>query len=269
LEVSRNRFETGEFVEMDVEGYLRKSMLEAWIVCPKMYELLFIKKVPVKRTVALTVGALFHEYAKHFFDMIDYDKLLQYTDVSDPKLYDKVVEYFAETLPAHPLLRPLALNFIKFEAKQWVELIKLYEDPLPYFVPVAREEHLISEELKLEGTIDRIDRLSTGNYIIIEYKTGHYWSVRDLRRELAFYVILASSTNRFDRPITHIGCFNPRLNKWFAEPVHQKLLQATRRRILQLRKANELGIFERRPGRRCYFCLALEACQKERGENNE
>ncbi|RLG44837.1 MAG: hypothetical protein DRN81_03495 [Thermoproteota archaeon] len=248
---------------MTAEQYLRKSMLEAWIACPKRYELMFVKKVKPKRTVALTVGTLFHEYARRFFDIIDYDKLLRLTDVKDKYLERKVVELFAETLPAHPLLRPLCLNFIKFEAKLWVKLLYMFDDPIRYFVPIAREEHIISDELGLESTIDRIDRLSDDSYVNIEYKTGYHWSIRDLRRELSFYNILANASKRFDKPVTHIAAYNPRLNRYFVEPVSQRLLQATRRRILQFKRSQELGIYERRKGRRCYYCLVLDKCLEE------
>jgi len=238
---------------------IRKSALETWLECPKRYELLWIKKIPAKPTVSMQIGTYFHDFASKFFDKLDYDVLRKKTTWQD------VIVYFGKFMPRHPILRPLVRNFFEFEARRWLKIVMLFDDPVRYFKPVDTERYFQADidGIFLEGTVDRIDRLSDESLVNIEYKVANRLVLPDIRLELAFYNILINESKTYDQPVTHIGYYNPKINSWFSEKVSQKLLQTARRRILQFKRANELGIFEKRPGMRCFFCPVADECLKE------
>jgi len=243
--------------------YIRKSMLKAFLDCPKKYELMFVKKVPFVGTFVMHIGRLFHEYARDFFAKLDYDRLVTLNDVTDRMLQDKVKSLMLESVPTQPIVRELCHNFVDFEASRWIKLVMMYEEPLEYYKPVAIELYVSAPSEGIEGTVDRIDRLSTQNYVNIEYKTTSKLRNYDVRKELAFYNIMLNSAKVLDRPITHIGYYNPRINKWFCEPMTRRLMQNTRRKILQFKQALELQNFPKNEGFYCAFCPVLRYCMEE------
>ena len=239
---------------------LHKSWLEAWIDCPMKYKLTVQNNVPTEPTVEMQIGLHFHEFARDFYTYMDWETLPMIDT------YDDCIEFFKWFVPRDlpELVKPLAMNFIEHEARRWIECRRLYDDPLEVFKPVFLEETFVARDVvpgvDMEGTIDRIDRTSLGTLVIIEYKTGRKLRVRDVKRELAFYVLLVQGSGRVKDEITHIAAYNPRTNEEFCQPVTRRLLQMTRQRILQIQKAHELDYFPPRESFRCAFCHVKEFC---------
>jgi len=245
---------------------LRKSEIEAFIRCPHLYELLYIKRLPIVASIEMKIGKTFHEFAKNFFGVIDYDKL-QKINTSE-----KAFELFTQTLECVPqLVEPLCLNFLHFEAKRWSTLKVWYEDPLRYFKPLATELYYevsdIVPGVDGYGHVDRIDVTSKNTLAVVEYKTTKKVHVPSLKRELTWYVLSLEKAGLFDKPFTHICCYNPRIDEEFSANVTRQLRQIVRRRLLQLKRAHEINFFPRHESFLCRWCPALNICIEERNSD--
>jgi len=201
------------------------------------------------------VGTLFHEFARDFFDFLDYETLMTLNSLDDVREHFKT---FVVDQP--PVVKRLCYNFIELEAQRFWKLREQTSDPLRYFKPVATELHVADKNLGLEGTVDRIDRMLDENLAIVEYKTGSP-NIRSVRLELGFYVILLQS--RYPN-IRYIVIYNPTHQKFHLDEVSPRLLSTVRRRIAQFRRAQELGEYPPRPGLHCAWCIMKKYCKEVR-----
>jgi len=249
---------------MEAPIFIHKTHLQTWIDCPMKYKLWFIDRQTFEPTIGMQVGQQFHDFARDFFEFIDYEALASAATLGDILKVFKPLVIF-ERMP--PILRQLCENFVQFEAKRYELLMKQTDDPIYYFTPVAREVFLRDERQLIEGTIDRIDRLRDETLCIIEYKTGRP-EIRVAKRELAFYALLVHVRQRFEKPVTHLAVYNPDQNKFHVQPVRRRVLQVARRRLQQFRKAHELGVFPPRPGPRCAWC-PFKICEEYGGGESE
>ena len=263
----------------DQNEYIRKSGLEAWIQCPKRYELLYLKGYEAQDTIEMQIGRIFHKFARDLFYWIDYDELQRLSnrqyEIYDPHVY----EYFETLIYNMPkLVEPLCRNFILFEAKRWTQWLRSYSNPLKYFKPVDVEREIVTPAIGLRGTVDRIDNIPEG-LVVIEYKTGkrqlqqpstpHQSYYQALRRELAFYSILINDSHIYETPVTHIAYYNPRTEESFCELLTKGLVDVARRRIRQLTDARAIGKYPRREGDHCSMCIALRPCLEDRNHEKE
>ena len=199
------------------------------------------------------LGTRFHEWANTFFDV---------TSEVDPEQWETLIpqSFSGEE-------RRWASNFVRFEQRRW-RLLKA-EGRLAEWYPVARELHLTSSKLGIEGTIDRVDWYdrSRMEVVLVEYKTTLSMDVVSLRRQLHFYKLLYENA---DQPtvgkVVGIACINPRLNEVWYEDVNPWSEAAVRKRLEQIRnslakndwpKTNNLYV--------CMFC-DVEECDRWREE---
>jgi len=236
---------------------VRKTKLECWIKCPRIYELIFLRGIPLTVGIEAKRGRHFHKFAYDFFDRLDVTQLKRLQNTRSVK------KFFLTYLSKVPkLVEPLCRNFLLFEANRYVKLTRWYENPLQFFLPLAREFPFkvkgVVPGIVGVGTIDRIDRTSKDTLVLIEYKTSRLLDPLKVKRELGFYAICVEKT--FELPISHIACYNPRIPKYFVFPLTKKLKHVVRRRILQFVKAHELGFFPRHESLLCRWCPALNFC---------
>ena len=234
---------------------IRKSMLFQWRLCPRLYESVWLLKLPVQPGVEQQYGQMFHKSAKVFFDKLDYEALEKCQTAKEAyQLFSRMVS----PKEIVPVLGPWLDNFFQFEARRWEIIVNKAHDPLYWWTPVATEQFLIVQDR--EYHIDRIDRLSNGNLLNIEYKTDKWMGKSLLRLELTWYNIGVNDCGKFERPCTHIGSFNPQLNQWFYEPVLRRHIQAVNRLVAQFRLARKLNEFPPRPSHFCRYCPVLSRC---------
>jgi CRISPR/Cas system-associated exonuclease Cas4 (RecB family) len=226
---------------------IHKSHLEAWLECPRRFWFQFVKQEPYVPTVAMQVGTVFHEFAKCFWDWIDDRELEKKTTQSTVEEY--LCSLIPDMLPI--LVKPLAKNFVTFEAKRYWRLRQM--GMTEYWKPVERELHV--ETQYLEGTVDRIDRVSSDTFCVVEYKTG-YVSPPAVKRELGFYVLLVEHLY----PVTHVAVYNPNQNVVHTQVVTPRLIQLVKRRLQQFQRALEVGTFPKRESWRCFSCPFAIKC---------
>jgi hypothetical protein len=228
---------------------IRKSMVMQWKRCPKMYEDFWIKDIRAPSTVEQEFGIGFHSQACRFFKELDYDQLTKC------KTKEAAYDLFVDFLPEQPVVREWMQTFLWFEATLWERQLDL-----KIWKPIATELELESDKLGFWMHIDRIDRMQSGYLIDIDYKTGKYMNLADLRFELTYYAMGINSTDFSSSLVTYGGCYNPTLKQSFVEEIKPRTVARVMKTVAKFRQANKKGVFPPKPQFLCRYCQGLEDC---------
>jgi len=181
------------------DKYIRKSMLMDYWYCPRRFRYRWIDRIERETSYMAHFGTMFHEAAAQYaisgiVPETEYDFLNEW--LSRLVVFDEV--YSTNT--------------------------KIY----------AVEQEYISDDLKIKGTIDRIDVFDNGTYRIVEYKTGAGANLDMLRRELHFYYLLFTSAER-DKEVSLLCVFNPRKELYIEFTPTKRMVNSVKKKLNQLR----------------------------------
>lgn len=233
----------------------RKSMLEAWDICPRLYEQQWIKKRPQVNGVEMQYGRDFHSRAVEFFKEVDYEKLI--TCVRAPTAF----WLFKPFVPSKGVVAEWVANFLWWEANEWIRLLRQLgpQEAMFFWKPLALE--WFYEDNDGEYHVDRIDRLPNVRSLInIEYKTSKWFFKAKLRRELTWYNLGINRSKRFEWPCDFIGYFNPQLIKSFSERVPKWQEHRVQKFVTAFLLANSRGHFPCEVSRFCRYCSYILDC---------
>ncbi len=220
--------------------YLTKSIISTYISCPM--KLLLSSNFPELATSpAMERGTLFHEEAKRFFLKINLNKEYTYNS-------------FRSVLPEGE-------HFENFAMLEWDR----YKHDKEHFIPVLTEQKITSENLQLRGTVDRVDYTDKYGYVVVEYKTGQVWRLSNYRRELCIYTMILNDINILPEKVKYIKCLWVDQKKLLFEKLKTSTINATNRRIEQVRNGIENGDFHKRINvcdMGCASCPFLSMCMR-------
>jgi len=129
-------------------------------------------------------GRKIHDQLDNLYRDINRDYIMFSRDVG------VLVEEYQAVLPDIPEMH----KFLELEIKRFEDLRS--KNSLKCFFPKFTEVYMEDKELFYFGTVDRVDKMEDGNYIVIDYKTGkfHSWLMTDYRFEMAGYKHLLEKT---------------------------------------------------------------------------
>lgn len=196
-------------------------------------------------------GLEFHKKADELYDSIHKKSFLE-EDIID------VQEYLSALLPNTPLFR----KFVIMETKKYKRLKR--QKRLDVFFPLHREIFLRNEKYMFNGIVDRIDKLTDGNYAVVDYKTGKFseYGVEGYEFELLGYKMLVDSNNILDKPVLR-GCIvfpKEMRRKWFDFTVPTP--KAWFKKVIDTREKISRKEFDKKEGILCNWCPYMEECIK-------
>lgn len=145
-------------------NYLSVSQIETFETCPLHYKLKYIYKLPLPKTASISFGISIHETLRKFYETTK-----------------------EKTFSEKELLKLYKESFINegFENKKHKEmfykkgeeyLVGYYKNEFNKKIAPELLEHKFTlnlfKDLKVGGTIDRVDRISENEFEVIDYKTG-------------------------------------------------------------------------------------------------
>ena len=236
---------------------LSKYALQDYVICPKRFKAIHIDKIAQETIPEATLGTKFHEFAKDFFWKVPVKEAVKLKRLDDIKvLFASVVDQNASDE-----LKIFEMNFAKFEAEHFWKLKELLpRDWKKYFYPMDLELEIETETMHI--IVDRIDLLTTGESCVFEYKTGSYWNLTSLRRELAFYAVGLKSVRKYRdyHPVTHIACYNPRLDRFLFEKLGKRTIVSMLNWVQRMAEAIKKGKFEKKMSSFCRHCPLRREC---------
>lgn len=190
----------------EVIDSLSASSLTTFLECPRKYffqyraQLTPPEQIDYDRTIwldPLNKGTFIHKVLEDYvYQGIIGDKERVFKETLFQKLFEKICEKMVEKVPylsreTYEMQRRHLLTDTRTSLKHLCDDIKKEG-----FMPVATElsfgmrgkemvelKLLNGETLKLQGAIDRVDKLSDGTYRIVDYKTGKYANIKKKREQ--------------------------------------------------------------------------------------
>lgn len=145
-------------------NYLSVSQIETFETCPLHYKLKYIYKLPTPKTASVSFGISIHETLRKFYET------LKERNVSEKDLLNLYKESFINEGYLNKKHREM------FYKKGEEYLIGYYKNEFSKKIIPELLEHKfnlnIFKDLKVGGTIDRVDRISKNELEVIDYKTG-------------------------------------------------------------------------------------------------
>lgn len=169
-----------------VVSYLSVSQIETFKTCPLHYKLKYIYKLPTPPSASISFGVSIHNTLKEFYN--------------NPK--DILGIYKSNFIPEGYVNKKHKQEFYKKGEEYLLGFLKNGYDPKVKAIALEEKFNIkINNNLKIGGTIDRVDDLGKGRYEIIDYKTGANIPTQkevDKDMQLSFYALAVSISYKVD-----------------------------------------------------------------------
>lgn len=234
-------------------NFLSFSQIDTFQTCPLQYRYRYFQRIPTLPSATLTFGTTIHNTLRDFYRLKKPSQknllALYAQNWSSQGFKDQDHEQKVKNKGARMLKR-----FYQHE----------YE---PKNLPIALEQSFvvkISDDLKLGGRFDRIDR--HGDQLeIIDYKTGRVWEQKRVDQSLQMTVYALAATNR---GVYHQRPENIILSFYFLQTGEKKKTQRSatdlekgRQEIAKVGDQINHSDFTAKPGLWCRFCDFRLLCE--------
>lgn len=206
----------------DGELYVRKSMVESFLMCPRKFCLEWLQEIQRPANMMMLQGTRFHEFAQRFFDFADSIDMQEWECMIPDEFNDHE--------------REMAQWFINYERGRLHDLIM--DGKEDEWMPLLREHRMVDDEWYMESTLDRIDWVSKADntLVVVEYKTGSKINMESVKRQLAFYTVLWYKTGNVGK-IVGMRVINPNMGEVRDFEVEEKDLKKALRDVRKIRDA--------------------------------
>ena len=212
----------------DGELYIRKSMIESFLMCPRKFYLEWLKGIQRLANMMMLQGTRFHEFAQRFFEFADSIDMNDWECMIPDEFNDHE--------------RRMALWFINYERGRLHDLILAGRED--EWMPLLREHRMVDDEWYLESTLDRVDwhDRKNGELIIVEYKTGNKINEASVKRQIAFYTVLWYKTGSVGK-VVGMRVINHNIGEVREFEVEEKDLRKVMKDVMKIRDAMLLKEF--------------------------
>jgi len=209
--------------------YLSYSQINAFETCPLHYKLRYILKIPTPASAALSFGSSMHAAMKDFYASAKAGMKPTKKLILDC-LHDNWIKlgYLSKSHEQDAYLGAKKLLEEYFE-KQFKKdkLPELLEHP--FAIPLFQKQGKKTVQLKVGGTMDRVDAVD-GGIEIIDYKTGEKVpSQREVDKNVQLTIYALAATKINSPPFIDLKPENIKLSLYYFE--EQKKITTTRSHI--------------------------------------
>ncbi|MHB0977166.1 MAG: RecB family exonuclease [Candidatus Aquicultorales bacterium] len=231
---------------------LSYSSISAYRKCPLSYKLQYVDKVPTKKTPALSFGSSIHSALEFMYNV----------PTPNPPSLEQVLGSLLSHWSSEGYADPIEEENYLEHAKRVVE--QFYRANVADFkVPVVLEHKffIAVDGVNLMGFIDRIDKLPSGGYEIIDYKTNKRLPPKskvDDDLQLSIYHIAVEAIWGFAPELLSLYFVLP--NQKLSSSRTERNVKETKRLILEVADDISKGKFEPVENNLCPWCDFRDRC---------
>jgi len=227
-------------------------MIIAYNNCPKLFKYLYVDGRPLEPSREVLIGRTFHKCAFELFERAQWERM------EEMRTLEEVSRYLESLVQVDdPELKQYWRNFCRFEAAHYGRVKRLLLGQ-EFWFPVAKELRIELDDFFTKG-IDRIDKMSDGTLMVIEYKCSEEMHVPTIRLETTFYALLLDWWGKM-KPVTYIGCINPKLDQFWMEPVKRQTMVRLAHIVGKIKNAMETQQYPKNVTGRCRYCTFAQEC---------
>ncbi|EKE06349.1 MAG: hypothetical protein ACD_19C00016G0022 [uncultured bacterium] len=220
-------------------NYLSVSQIETFKTCPMHYKLKYIYKLGTPPSASISFGVSIHNTLKEFF--------------SNPK--DILRIYKSNFIAEGYVNKKHKLEFFKKGEEYLSGFLKNSYDPKIKTIALEEKFNLkINSDIKIGGTIDRVDDLGKGRYEIIDYKTGANIPTQkdvDKDMQLSFYALAVSLLYKVKPEDIKLSLYYFEKQQKLTTSRTKEQLEKLKKEIIEIKKEIEKSDFKCNNN---YFC---------------
>lgn len=223
--------------------YLTYSQIDTFDLCPLHYKLLYIMNVPTRPSGSLSFGTTLHNTLKSM-----YQRAATWDQSARSGFLGEALALYEQHWIGSGFASQDQKQKMYSQGKKWIQSYVEHHidwDNLP--IALEKSFTITIDDLKINGRMDRVDRLADGTLEIIDYKTGQPKDHKVLQKDLqlSIYAMAATSPGVFGQSIDalKLSYFYFQSNEKVSIEVTNESLQADAQRILAIRDAIETSDF--------------------------
>ncbi|HEY1730301.1 MAG TPA: ATP-dependent DNA helicase [Terriglobales bacterium] len=231
---------------------LSASAIQMYENCPLSYKLRYDWKLPEGASAALQFGNAMHLALKAYFDGIRADQA-----ADEQTLIACFLDEFAKAKIGEQLQREM---YEQYGREQLSALVRSnLGQPTGEILETERRFKIELERAHIKGRLDRLDRLSSGEVAIVDYKTGRPKTQDDANDslQLSIYAMAAKSLGHKASSLVFINLQN---GTAVESRRSEEQLREAERKIADIARKIEAGEFDANPGGRCAWCSYNSIC---------
>ncbi len=249
-----------------LRGSLSPSRAGDFMNCPLLYRLRVIDRIPEKPSREAVRGTVVHQVLEDLFDLPAQARTLEQAQTMLPEAWQKVQQDEPE-LAGSLFPEPADVQDWLNSALPLLATYFTLEDP-SRLEPAERELHVevtLDDGLVLRGLVDRLDKTSSGDMRIVDYKTGKAPGAGYEQKalfQLRFYaLVIWKSTGVMPRLLQLLYLGSGHVIRYEPDEVD---LESTERKIRALwsaiNAAHESGDWRPNRSRLCDWCDFQRFC---------
>lgn len=242
------------------------SQINLWLKCPKLYEFVYIKKLPQLITSKSSFWTVIHSTLNKFFQMImenkgsislfdDYKKEFSLNDLINIYESSWISSWYLSSedeLLNRERWAKILEDFYNLNCNNWWN---------PYFLESAFKVHI--EDFVINWRYDRIDKLSWIDIEIIDYKTGWiYWEIIDENENLQLSIQALALKEAWFNPLKAY-LYYVSYNKKIEFDISESVLSKSKNSLIEIVSNIKLWDFiAKSENKKCSMCQFNAICNK-------
>jgi len=232
---------------------LSPTAIETYKRCPLQFKLAREWNLPREVPAALHYGSVMHAVLKTYYESLRAGR---------PKTSEELLELFRASLADASIQERYQHDlYEKLGTKQLTAFFDAcLRNPAPDVIHTEEMFEIQVGETTVAGRIDRMDRLSDGRVVVIDYKTGRSKSQKDADDSLQLSIYAMAAREKWQYDAGSLVFYNLEQNAAVSTTRSAAELDAVRTTVLDVAQKIADGKFEADPGFHCNFCPYLTLC---------
>ncbi len=238
---------------LDLNSSLSATAVESYDTCPLQFKLEREWRMPREAPAPMQYGAAIHRVLKTYYDALRYGRTIP---------QDELAEMFTTDLAAAGIQDRYQYELYETQGVQQLQGF------IAHAQAVGQPDILHTEEsfsirigtAKVNGRIDRVDRLEGNRVAILDYKTGKPRSQEDADESLQLSIYALAAKDTWGYRAECLAFYNLADNSVISTTRSDIQLEEAKARVEEVATQIAAGKFPANPGHHCWTCPYRNLC---------